>query len=611
MMALGGGFGTNIHGGLSRAAGAISGSGDMISFLANRHNLVSNISPEQAQAQQFMMMSSMSDQLQGVGGSSQDRMRLLAQAQGMSPAEAEAFIQAGMAMPDSMRTQMRAAGQQRSDFDVSSLAEQYGIKGRLRRGYRDFAFGNGISVGGVRMGIGGVTNAVADNVLYNSANLSDYVDTEYQMMQDKFYGIEGRGYFGGAQRIQERLDSGKGLRSGMGGASSVAGGDIFANMSEYTSDPLAAQRLQNEIRDAASSGDVQRLKQVAGMVKSGSTIGDFGIGFEKGVTNDDIQSLVRGAGIKDKGTLNVINSLAPSSVTGAPANDYMSKDQRYSEFKKIFGTGFSDQEAEEAMGSDSFASFIKKMKRLITLFKQGDQKQSKEFKLLEAQAIGEYEKLDGAAKKLADRFIQKYQISISGNRITFRRGGYENMTLVEKMKSGLGFRVEEDNLDAFSTAFDAEQLFGKASSSMDKEQEIASIEDSLSGFGASIKLDRSADLSGQMDLVVGAMSGVSDEQLLKVYDDKNASMGMRRAAMIEYNRRGRGSNASLTDDESRQLAESLVSSGLSGTEGAYVEGGDKLDNRGYGAQMAETAKVNRDTVRQLVELTKIIQTMKD
>lgn len=612
MMALGGGFGTNIHGGLSRAAGSISGSGDMISFLANRHNLVSNISPEQAQAQQFMMMSSMSDQLQGVGGSSKDRMMLLARAQGMSPAEAEAFVQAGMSMPDSLRTQMRASGQQRSDYESSELAEQYGFRGRIRRGYREFAFGNGVSVGGVRMGIGGVTNAVSDNVLYNSSNLSDAVEAQYQMTQDKFYGIEGRGYFGGAERIQGRLDSGKGLRSasGMSGDVSIGGGEIFSNISEYTSDPESAQKLQNEIRDAASSGDVRRLRQVAGMVKSGSTIGDFGIGFEQGVTNDDIQAMVRGAGIKDKGTLSAISSMAPSSMTGTPSNDYMSKDERYAEFKKIFGSGFSDQEAEEAMGSDSFASFINKMKRLIKMFKQGDQKQSKEFKVLEAQAIAEYEKLEGASKKLADKFINKYQVSISGNRITFRRGGYENMTVKEKMLSGLGFRVDEDNLDAFSTAFDTEELFGRASKSIDREQEIASIEDSLSGFGASIKLDKTSDLAGQMDLVAGAMSGVSDEQLLKVYNDKSATMGMRKAARIEYNRRGRGANSSLTESESMQMAESLVSAGLSGTEGAYIDGGDKLDNRSYGSQMSETAKVNRDTVRQLVELTKIIQSMK-
>jgi hypothetical protein len=610
MMALGGRFGTDFHGGLSRTANAIGGSGDMVSFLSNRHNLVSQISPESAQAQQFQMMAGMARQLGGVGGSMEDRMRLLAQGQGMSGSEAEAFIQAGMAMPENMQKQLRAAGQQRTDYESSQLAEQFGITGRIKRGYRQFAFGEGVSVGGVRMGVGGVTNSVADSVTGAMVHGSDVLDTGYQSLQDKFYGIEGRGYFSGAQRIQERIDSGKGLRSASGFiGSSAAGSEVFANISEYTSDPLASSRLSTEIKDALASGDTTRLKQVAGMVKAGKTIGDFGMGFEKGVTNADVQALVRGAGVTDKKSMKALNSMAPSTVSGGFNSGHMSKDERIKRLKSVLGSGFSDQEGEEALGSPGFMKFIDNMKKLIKMFSQTDQRQSKEYKALESQAIGEYEALDGAAKKLADRFLAKYNVTIDGGKITFRRGGEENMTMGEKISSALGYRVEEDNLDAFSAAFDLGELSSSAQKSQDAEQEIASIQSSLKGFGMNVKLDKGAGLEGQMDLVTGAMAGVSEEKLLEVYNDKNASSGMRNAAKMEYNRRIHGGD--FSQDQSMEMASSMVAGGLANTEGAYLEGTEKLDPKSaIGIQMAETAKINRETVRQMVELTKLIESMK-
>lgn len=611
MMALGGRFGTDFHGGLSRTANAIGGSGDMVSFLSNRHNLVSQISPESAQAQQFQMMAGMARQLGGVGGSMEDRMRLLAQGQGMSGAEAEAFIQSGMAMPENMQKQLRAAGQQRTDYESSQLAEQFGVTGRIKRGYRQFAFGEGINVGGVRFGIGGVANSTADSVTGAMAHTSDVLEAGYTGLQDQFYGIEGRGYFGGAQRIQERMDSGKGLRSANGFiGSSAAGSEIFSNISDYTSDPMASSRLNTEIKDALASGDTKRLKQVAGMVKAGKTIGDFGMGFEKGITNEDVQALVRGAGISDKKSMKALNSMAPSTVTGGFNSGHMSKDERIKKLKSVLGSGFSEQEGEEALASPGFMKFIENMKGLMKMFNQANQKQSKEYKALEARTVGEYEALDGAAKKLADRFMAKYNVTIDGGKVTFRRGGEENMTMGEKISSALGFRVDEDNLDAFSAAFDLGELGGAAQKSQDAEQEISSIQSSLKGFGMNVKLDKEGGLEGQMDLVTGAMAGVSDEKLMSVYNDKNASSGMRNAARLEYNRRARG-DADFSQSDSMEIAKSLVSAGLGDTEGAYLEGAEKLDGKGaIGMQMAETAKINRETVRQMVELTKLIESMK-
>jgi hypothetical protein len=253
--------------------------------------------------------------------------------------------------------------------------------------------------------------------------------------------------------------------------------------------------------------------------------------------------------------------------------------------------------------------FIDNMKKLIKMFSQTDQRQSKQYKALESQAIGEYEALDGAAKKLADRFLAKYNVTIDGGKITFRRGGEENMTMGEKISSALGYRVEEDNLDAFSAAFDLGELGSSAQKSQDAEQEIASIQSSLKGFGMNVKLDKSAGLEGQMDLVTGAMAGVSEKKLLEVYNDKNASSGMRNAAKMEYNRRLKGGD--FSQDQSMELASSMVAGGLGDTEGAYLEGTEKLDPKGaIGMQMAETAKINRETVRQMVELTKLIESMK-
>jgi hypothetical protein len=60
-----------------------------------------------------------------------------------------------------------------------------------------------------------------------------------------------------------------------------------------------------------------------------------------------------------------------------------------------------------------------------------------------------------------------------------------------------------------------------------------------------------------------------------------------------------------------EMASSMVAGGLANTEGAYLEGTEKLDPKSaIGIQMAETAKINRETVRQMVELTKLIESMK-
>jgi hypothetical protein len=124
-----------------------------------------------------------------------------------------------------------------------------------------------------------------------------------------------------------------------------------------------------------------------------------------------------------------------------------------------------------------------------------------------------------------------------------------------------------------------------------------------------VKLDKGAGLEGQMDLVTGAMAGVSEEKLLEVYNDKNASSGMRNAAKMEYNRRIHGGD--FSQDQSMEMASSMVAGGLANTEGAYLEGTEKLDPKSaIGIQMAETAKINRETVRQMVELTKLIESMK-
>jgi hypothetical protein len=612
MMALGGKFGGDIHGGMSRTANAIGGSGDMVSFLADRHNKVANISPEAAQAQQFMMMNSMANQMGGVGGTTEDRMKLLAQGQGMNGVEAQAFIEAGMSMPENMSKQMRAVSQQRSDYQSSQMAEQFGFGGRMKRGYREFAFGDGLEIGGVRMGVGGVTNSVADSVSQGSGHLSDVFEAGYADLQDKFYGIEGRGHFSGAQRIQERLDSGASPRSsgGFAGIRNVGAG-VSANLSEYTDDPMSSSSLTNEIKDALSGGNTTRLKQIAGMVKSGSTVDKFGMGFEKGVSNEDVQALVRGAGVTDKKNLKTLNALAPSTVSGGFNSGHMNKDERIEKLKGILGSGFSEQEGEEALGSPGFMKFVNNMKKLMKLFSSGDQKQSKEYKVVEAQAIGDYDSLDGAAKKLADRFMSKFGISIDGSRITMRRSGFDNMSVYEKIKDGLGYNVDDGNLGAFSAAADLGDLGESAQSSQDAEQEVASIQSSLGAFGKNVKLDKSAGLEGQMDLVGGVMAGVDDEKLMSVYKDKEQSAGVRNAARIEHNRRLNGADSPLDKQQSEEMVRSLISGGLADTEGSYVEGTEKLKGKGtVGAQMEETSKINRETVRQMVELSKIIESMK-
>jgi len=138
LMALNNGaFGTDVMGAIENAGSGLD-SDRLISFQSGKHRELNKIgqSPEMIQAQQFAMYKGLAKNLESAGGTEEERMMLLAQGQGMSSAEAEALIKSGKALPETVRKQRRIATEDRANFERDLRAEQFGLQGRVERGFR-------------------------------------------------------------------------------------------------------------------------------------------------------------------------------------------------------------------------------------------------------------------------------------------------------------------------------------------------------------------------------------------------------------------------------------------------------------------------------------------
>lgn len=619
MMALGGNFGSNIHSGLTNATSAIKNSGDIVSFMANRHTKVSEISPEEAAMQQFQMIAGIADSLGAVGGSKRDRMMMAAQStMGLSGAEAEAFIKAGESMPETMRTQMRANKQQENDYNMGLMAEQNGIRGRFRRGFRNHFLGGD---SWVMNGAEGINNA--------TGYYADVAGDKFQSISDAMIGVEGRGYYQGGERIIGSIMEGGGHMaygavSHTGKKSSSMGMSGYSDsqkrmVSEYMDNALgeigvdegfeaAIKFMTGQDPNAGYEKGVtgkqtkltkekrlQVIRNMAGKIKNGEFINGATISVSAGASENssgynmseqEAFDILQSSGLRGSSLEQARSDLGLSN--GERMSGYMSQDDRGNKFKKMFGEGFAIQDIDAALGDENFDTFTRGVSDLHKVFNPEQQRQSEQYNSMEGEVIFAYESLSPKAKAVADRWMQKKGIKIQDGRVVFTNR-YQNV--------GEGFLNGQES--------GAEDMFYDARKSLDSEQAQMAVGGGIEAIsGRKISLEKGKSIGSQVGVVTEALGGVAKKKLEKIMSDTSNPISMRKAAAFELKRRSEG----LSSTEVVGMLDNLVELGIGGTEGEYVAGFDKLDKSGVGGK-GGTEAIQRDSLRSMVELAKIVDDM--
>lgn len=622
LMSLGGNFGSNIQGGLTNATSAIKGSGDIVSFMANRHSRVSEISPEEATMQQFSMLSGIADQLSAVGGSKRDRMMMAAQSvMGLGGAEAEAFIKAGESLPETMRTQMLANNQQQNDYNMGLMAEQNGVKGRARRAWRKHFMGDQSWV-----------MPLSEAINTKSAYYSDIAGDKFQQISDFMIGVEGRGYYQGAERIMNDISEGGHHAFGNITGSSKSKEAIYGMsgysesqkelVKDYMERALGNETIDDVLSDVPSvlgsaltgrtydrgkeigvNGYSQKLskekrinaiKNMAGKIKGGDYISSWNVavttsGFDNSnaasISNQEAFDILQASGLSGHALNQARSDLGLSD--GEKISGYISQDERGKKFKKMFGDGFAIQDIDAALGDKNFESFTIGVSELHKIFDPQKQRQSEEYNKKEGEVIYAYESMSPKAKAVADRWMLKKGIKIENGRIVFV-DRYEN--------KGGGLLNDQEA--------EAGDIFFNSRNSLDSEQVQMAIGSGIEAIsGRKISLEKGVGVGDQIGIVTDALGGVAQAKLEKIVTDKSNPISMRRAAAFELKRRSGG----LSADETSRMLNSLTEIGLGGTEGENIRGFDKLDRTGVGGN--EGSRIQRDSLVHLVELAKIVEGM--
>jgi hypothetical protein len=492
-----------------------------------------------------------------------------------------------------------AINQQDNDYNMGLMAEQRGIRGQIRRGFRNHFMGDDSWV---------MKGAEAMNT--GTAYYADMAGDKFQQVSDYMIGVEGRGYYQGGKRIAEDIASGNGV-AGAGDIGAV-GSELSASagFNDYSPEQInmVKEEYQSRMKSLKTSeGRKNYLINRASQIKRGNLIGR---GVATGsidtagevASSDEAYQILQQSGINDDKLLAQARSDLGVS-DGDKISGYMSQGERSKDFKKMFGDGFAVQDIDAALGDENFEGFMSGIDSLYKSFDPRSQKQSSDYKAKQGNVVHAYESLSPKAKAVADRWLQRKGIKIQGGEVIFERdtGGGSGFI------AGLaGFDTTVDTRGGLlgGSESDRRSIFGNARGSLDSEQSQMAVSGGIEAIsGRKISFAKGQSIGSQMGLVTDALGGVAQAKLDKIIMDKSAPLSMRKAAALEHKRR----NGGLSSEESSRMVSLLAESGLSGTEGESIAGFDKLDKTGVGGNSAD--KIQRDSLFHMVELAKIVEGM--
>lgn len=273
VMALGGGGYGSFGQGFSRAAGAMQTSGDMVSFMANKHTrmeqAVGTLGPMGVQAMQARDLLQLANEYGGIGGSTLDRMKVLAKSQyGLSDTEADALVKSMQALPEAMEQQRFTSGRQFNDMLGDQVRERFSLKSRVRMGYRNVMEGEGGSISKM-MRVGDRIDSVGRAI----GGLGDYAEHKSRDVMDYFSGIE-RDYvnkdtFNRLEKMKD-LSIFEGGDSGMGGT--INSGDMMRRISYLRANSRTGGAI-DKLAAAASKGSGRNAAVMMAAVQYGMDSG--------------------------------------------------------------------------------------------------------------------------------------------------------------------------------------------------------------------------------------------------------------------------------------------------------------------------------------------------
>lgn len=641
LMALtGGNLGGSVQEALSRATSNLQGGGDIVNLLANKHSMMDKMSPELIQAQNANMLSSMAQQMGSGMGSVKDRMKLLLQSRGMSPAEADAYVRSLEELPNQMQKERVAQMQARNDQMADAFAEQHSIRGRITYGYRDFQN----SMGG---------NRIMSRINMGAARIGEAAEITTQNFFDRLSGADDRVTYNteGANRIRDRLKKGENV---FGGGSTVGdegamevvermralnqhkrgqwSGTFFGNST--------ADNINREMKDAIESGSVEKVKNIVRAVRSGQSIrsgADLAFTTDTGEVSDGaayaaMQEAARNMDIdKDK-----MRAMAEGMGIDQSTPAVMDAKQRRQHAMSRFGPQKSGVGRFAALVPSSIAGGVFKLGARLGVeaidqnmfgVKSQDMEYSignKKFQeiILEADKLyKEAQKVkrgDGdveATTKInqhADRIGRMYK-QISDNKIkdtirkTLRAKGIDIKDDGTVDTGGLLDKVEDGDLKGkglFGDTGEVRGLFKAVEDAKDFEQANLAIREGYSmalseagvdTSGLNIDKDTSKDTRAQEFRM--ALKNLDDEQIKKLSEGNSNQQKLAKLATILKS----GKSGKNVDKSVENVMTAIGVAGLAATEGATYYG-KGIDRDKIGANVTTDMAITTANIQQTVVL---------
>lgn len=612
VMALGGNFNNGITNGLSMAGGALQTGGDLVSFAANRHSRVSKMRPEEVLAQQGQFIMNAAEQLGGGMGSLEDRMRLVAQGQGMSGMEAEAFINSIKSARNDQIRQRKFKAQNRSDLVLDQMQEQFSFGSQAKRYVRDLAMNT--------MGGRHVRNAITGA----GASLGEYAEGLTERASDYITGIKGRTNFGMDDTIalEKALASGEdvmGVRSGRSTAGYI-GFDPAAReraTSFFGQDNKTSRLLRAEIGIALKENNPDRLRSIVKTIRANKQIRSRSDIRHSGdmapVTDEEVMEMMRASGASSEQTKKAAEALG-YNFKEPDRMDVMTQEDRLKFGERLGVEAVSSKgkaEIDEALGDVNFQAFAEAIEDAFGLYDPVNQAQSKEYQKKASRAISAYKKLSAKspkAKKIADGLLQSKGIKIDPSKGTLSFGG-----LVEKRTKNMGSLKGDD--DAIRGAVKAggamfgggvqalRENFKKVKRGRMRSQAAASVKSSLEGMGIYLDEDiTESNIDSMRDKITGSLSMMSDEMMEKMVKSGGIH---KKLAQVAYGMKHK--KMKLNNDQVANVMDMLAMVDIENTEGTQYSTKNKLDPRVMGMesikQMEKMSDNNAKTAVILRELS--------
>lgn len=642
LMALtGGNLGGSVQEALSRATSNIQGGGDIVNLLANKHSMMDKMSPELIQAQNANMLSSMAQQMGSGMGSVKDRMKLLLQSRGMSPAEADAYVRSLEELPNQMQKERVAQMQARNDQMSDAFAEQHSIRGRITYGYRDFQE----SAGG---------NRIMSRINMGAARIGEAAEITTQNFFDRLSGADDRVTYNteGANRIRDRVKRGENV---FGGGSTVDDDgamevvDKMRALNQHKRGQWSgtffgsstADNINREMKDAIESGSVEKVKNIVRAVRSGQSIesgADLAFTTDTGevsdgaayaamqeaakhldVDKDKMRAMAEGMGI-DQDTPNVMDAkqrrkyamdrfgpqksgvgrfaaLVPSSIAGGVFKlgariGVEAMDQN------MFGV--KSQDMEYSIGNKKFQEIILEADKL---YKEAQKAKSGDTDI---------EATEGKIREHADRIGRMYN-QIQDNKIkdtirkTLRAKGIEIKDDGEVDAGGLLDKVQDGDLKGkglFGDTGEVRGLFKAVDDAKDLEQanlairegySMALSEAGISTSGLNIDIDTSA--SGRRQEFKMALKNLNEEEIKKLSEGNSNQQKLAKLATILK----QGKSGKNVDQSLKNVLQDIGVAGLAATEGATYYG-KGIDKDKIGASVTTDMAITTANIQQTVVL---------